>query len=390
MTALRVDPLPVDAGYGGQVLLLRVAGEIDATHAHQLTETLTARTSHAHGTHVVLDLSAASRLSVAAARELTGWAARLTGRRVIVAGAPAGVATVLYETGAADVVALFPTLDDALARLVPVDHVRASREDSELRSLREQVRTIPAIARAEGVLIERYGLGTGRAISLLAETARHFALPTRVLAAAVLEAPRPASPHEPWFPSDRRPEAGAEFLSRSGTDPADREGVLDALLDTALHITCTANADVQLVDPGLGVLVLERQQGFSAEFEDFFAHVGDEGTACATAWRTGARVTVPDVATDPIFAGQASREVILDSGTRSVQSSPVIDRTGGCVGMISTHSPVAGRSLTKAEEKGMDALTGAAAEWITWYRRTIVLDALEHLHRLAGAAPPLP
>lgn len=386
--AVTVDRLPVDGAYGGRVLLLRVTGEVDDTRAPRLVDALTARTSPVRGvlTHVVVDLSAVPRLSMGGARALTGWAARHSGRRrVIVAAAPAGVATVLYESRATDVVELFPSVDAALAKAGPVRTPR-DEADAELRSLRERVRTMPAIARAQGVAIERYGLDAEKASSLLDETALRFAIPLRVLARFVVEAPRPAPADEPWFPGRAVPEPTAEFLWRSGADPADRDRVLDALLDEALRITGTAHADVQLVDPALDVLVLERQQGFSAEFEDFFAHVGGDGTACAAARRRGVRVSVPDVASDPIFADRVSREVILESGVRSVQSSPVLARTGGCLGVISTHSAKAGRCLTAAEETAMDALTGGAADWITWYRRTVVMDALEHLHRLATAS----
>lgn len=94
-------------------------------------------------------------------------------------------------------------------------------------------------------------------------------------------------------------------------------------------------------------------------------------------------MTVADVASDPIFAGHASREVILESGTRAVQSTPVPGRTGHCVGMISTHFGRAGRRLTAAEESAMDALATETAGWLKWYERTVVRDALEHLHLLA-------
>jgi anti-anti-sigma regulatory factor len=312
LSTVAVDPL--DSGYGERVLLLRVTGRVD--DAQDLAQVLAAHTSQVTGalTHVVLDLSGVPAMSLTGARALAGWAARLAGprRRVLAAAAPATVTNVLYQAQAADVLELFPSVGSALATAGPGQRARTARDDAdaEPRGLLDQVRTLPVVARAQGILMERYGLGGEQASALLDETARVFAVPARVLAAAIVETPRPASPAGPWFAGRTPAEPTAEFLWRSGVDPADRGKVLDVLLEEALHIT-GADGDLQLVDPALGVLVLERRQGFSAEFQDFFAHVGDDGTACATARRSGVRVSVPGVATDPIFAGQASREVVL-------------------------------------------------------------------------------
>jgi GAF domain-containing protein len=49
-----------------------------------------------------------------------------------------------------------------------------------------------------------------------------------------------------------------------------------------------------------------------------------------------ARVVVADVATDPVFSG-GSREMLLRSNVRSVQSTPLISPSGEFVGMVSTH-----------------------------------------------------
>jgi anti-anti-sigma regulatory factor len=402
---LNVAPLPVEADYGGRVLPLRITSIADDTTAPLLDDALddaikvtkvsvgeTLTHAGERLTHVLVDLSGIRLLSPAGARALARWAERIAsrGRRVLVSAADPHVTNVLYQTHATDVVELYPTAEAALATAVraaagPGRLERTSRDDfdAELMTLRAQVRTYPLITRAQGVVQERYRISSSRAASLLEETARRFEIPPRTLAAAVIDAPRPASPAEPWFTRPRTPPPAAAFLRRSSTDPADRDQVLDVLLDEALGITDTANADLQLVDPALDVLVLERQQGFSTEFQDFFAHVGDEGTACAAARRSGVRVTVPDVASDPIFAGHASREVILESGTRAVQSTPMLGRTGHCIGMISTHYDRAGRRLTASEEAAMDALTGETAGWLGWYERTVVRDALEHLHRHA-------
>lgn len=339
---LTVDAIPVKSGHGGRVLLLRVAGRIDEARAPLLAESLAARTPSVRQalTHVVLDLSGVRLLCPAGARVLAAWADRLAGRcrRVLAAAAVPDVASILYVTRTADVLELSPTVDAALARTSPAGSGaprETSPKDAELRNLRAQVRTLPLIAQARGMLLERYRLSDGAAaFHLLQESSQRFNVRLCVLACALVSAPRPRSVTGPWFPGRPRTAPPATiFLKRSGADPANRSRVLELLLNEAMEIAGTASADLQLVDSALGVLVLERQRGFSEEFQDFFAHVGDDGTACA-ARRSGARVIVQDVAT---------------------------------------------------EKTAMDALSAEAACWLTWYHRTFVLDALEHLHHRAMA-----
>jgi len=48
------------------------------------------------------------------------------------------------------------------------------------------------------------------------------------------------------------------------------------------------------------------------------------------------RIVVADVATDPLLSNDA-RTVLLRADVRSIQSTPLIDRLGKFVGMVSTH-----------------------------------------------------
>ncbi len=48
-------------------------------------------------------------------------------------------------------------------------------------------------------------------------------------------------------------------------------------------------------------------------------------------------MVVPDVTDSPIFHRQASLEVLLDAGVRSVQSTPLSDSEGRVLGVLSTH-----------------------------------------------------
>ena len=56
---------------------------------------------------------------------------------------------------------------------------------------------------------------------------------------------------------------------------------------------------------------------------------------CGLALRTGTRIIVEDVDADPDFASH--RAIAAASGFRAVQSTPLFDRNGNPVGMLSTH-----------------------------------------------------
>ena len=70
---------------------------------------------------------------------------------------------------------------------------------------------------------------------------------------------------------------------------------------------------------------------------EYFADVTDDGSACGRAARHHAQVVITDVTTDPGFAPH--REIALASGFRAVQSTPLVNRAGHLVGMLSTHYP---------------------------------------------------
>jgi GAF domain-containing protein len=116
---------------------------------------------------------------------------------------------------------------------------------------------------------------------------------------------------------------------------------LGALLDEVLEFALTSlhaeRGNVQLADPATGALTIAAQRGFGPEFAEYFAAVTDDGSACGRAARHHAQVVITDVTTDPGFAPH--REIALASGFRAVQSTPLVNRAGYLVGMLSTHYP---------------------------------------------------
>jgi PAS domain S-box-containing protein len=123
-------------------------------------------------------------------------------------------------------------------------------------------------------------------------------------------------------------------LVREGGD-FDRN--LNTVVDTAIAITGADKGNLQLLDPTTRVLTIAAQRGFEDPFLNFFASVRDDASACAAAMRSGERVIVEDVRESEIFAGQASKNVLIDAGVCAVTSTPLMASTGTLLGMISTH-----------------------------------------------------
>lgn len=116
-----------------------------------------------------------------------------------------------------------------------------------------------------------------------------------------------------------------------------RRLMLSTLLDRAVEMTGADMGNIQLFDPKLGALRIAEERGFRASFLEFFDSVHDGHAACGTAMRNRAQVVVEDVTESTIFVGTPALEVLLDSGVRSVQSTPLVGSNGRVLGMISTH-----------------------------------------------------
>jgi hypothetical protein len=148
-----------------------------------------------------------------------------------------------------------------------------------------------------------------------------------------------------------------DFLQMAG-----RQAVLDAAVDAALEITAAPLGNLQM--RAASGLHIEAQRGFARPFLDFFGTVSDDACACGNAMAQGVRVVVPDVARSPIFAA-AGREVVLQAGARSVQSTPIIAPGGRLLGVVSTHDTEV-RDLPDQEARHLDALARRLAGWFDW------------------------
>jgi signal transduction histidine kinase/CheY-like chemotaxis protein len=111
---------------------------------------------------------------------------------------------------------------------------------------------------------------------------------------------------------------------------------LDEVLDAAIAIHGADMGHVQLYNRQLQALEIVTQRGFGSEFLDFFRRVDAEhDSACGRVLKSGQRVLVEDVQTDPVY--EPCRQVAAAAGYRAVQATPLRCRNHELLGVITTH-----------------------------------------------------
>ena len=186
-----------------------------------------------------------------------------------------------------------------------------------------QPHTMPVIEQAKSILMAQQRCGPDEAFDLLRRASQRFNVPVRVLAARLVDGAGPRA---------------VQMLHGALQDPRAAPtlgALLDEVLEFALTLLHAERGNVQLADPATGALRIAAQRGFDSEFMAYFAAVTDDGSACGRAAQQRAQVVITDVTTDPGFAPH--RDIALASGFRAVQSTPLVNRAGHLVGMLSTH-----------------------------------------------------
>jgi signal transduction histidine kinase len=141
---------------------------------------------------------------------------------------------------------------------------------------------------------------------------------------------------------------------------------LDDLLESAIVTTGADFGNVQLYDPQTEALEIVAHRGFRQDFLDYFRMVRiDEGSCCAQAMQTGARMIIEDVEVDPTY--ERHRAIAAATGYRAVQSTPLQARDGSILGMLSTHFHLPQR-VSKRNERFLDLLARHAADVILRFR----------------------
>jgi PAS domain S-box-containing protein len=111
--------------------------------------------------------------------------------------------------------------------------------------------------------------------------------------------------------------------------------LLEEVLDAAMALQGADFGNIQLFNPETEALEIVAQRGFQENFLEYFRNVRGAGAACGRAMRLRQRVIIEDVEADPGFAPH--RDIAAASGFRAVQSTPLFNRSGQFLGMLSTH-----------------------------------------------------
>lgn len=116
----------------------------------------------------------------------------------------------------------------------------------------------------------------------------------------------------------------------------DLDLALHQVLDAMINLLHADLGNIQLYDPKREVLELVVHRGFNADFLNYFREVRTNfGSACSRALQSKQRVIIEDVETDPAFAPH--RQIAATAGFRAVQSTPLLNRQGEVLGVLSTH-----------------------------------------------------
>lgn len=248
----------------------------------------------------------------------------------------------------------------------------------DLRALRNRA----LVADAIDVVRHRYDLpGPESAFTALARASQQHNVPVRILAAAVLRAPAPTGPT--WFPGRRKtPQPPLSFPAGPQAARTVRS-VLRSLLAVVIRATDAAGGSAQSIAPLDDGLALECQHGMpETPVRDFAWIALTDPTPCARAHRARVRVDA-DLSTGTEIS-PVVQHALLAHGVRRICSTPLCASSGRSLGVVSTHHADTA-DLDDDVVRMVDGLAGETGHWLDWHRRTVVFDALERLHQLAGA-----
>lgn len=124
-------------------------------------------------------------------------------------------------------------------------------------------------------------------------------------------------------------------LSRKVLGTGGLEALLQDVMDAAVASVRADLGTLQLLD-GESLRIVA-QHGHKQPFLKFFGVVRESvASACFEAVKRGERVIVLDVEKSKLFAGTETLAVLRAAGVRSVQSTPMMSRSGKLVGILST------------------------------------------------------
>ncbi|HJP72676.1 MAG TPA: STAS domain-containing protein [Pseudonocardiaceae bacterium] len=358
----------------GLVCAVSLSGELDAVAAPVLAQV--GRQYVEPGQDVVVDVSAAKLVSAAAIGvlcELTGSVERRGHRMVVVA---TGLTAEMMDLVTPTVLTVVASVGEAFDLLgLGRDLVLSVRKRVDVRRMHVRAN----IAKTLDLVQDRYRLdGSDTAFALMTAASQRHNVPMRILAGAVLDIREPTGSR--WFPG-RLSVPAPRLPFKPANTPA---ATMSKTLDLAMARAGSRLGSAQTVDPFHTGLTLDRQRGFEPDFAETFEHV-TSGTACSLAYHERSQVMVADIETDDRLRDSDQTE-LLNRGVRAVQSTPLLAPDGHCLAIVSTHytdeDPLPGADALRE----VSTMAGQVGEWLDWYRRTVVFNALEYLHAQASEA----
>ncbi|NKI41934.1 ANTAR domain-containing protein [Streptomyces sp. LD120] len=355
-----------------RVRTLHLSGDVDEEDCAELTARIHRLAGEADaGPFVALELSRAVRLSEAAAHALI---------RLVLAGGERHPRVVLTGEWLSH-----PDLARHRSEPAGAPGEEASVLERQLQDLRASLLTRPLIAQAQGVLQERYALSASvSTFDLLRESSQRHNIKLRSLAAAFLSAPRPPGEVPLWFPGRKRaPVPALDFARQMERSRVPRSALAEAALRAALRGTRSDWGLLQVVDPVIG-LQLEADHEMPKELLDLLARVPepDEQSMAARALEHGVRIDhVEDEDGSPF--GEGLGRLLRKAGVGRAHCAPLLSPAGARTGVITVFAPVGRDRLSETESKALDLIAAQTGAWLDWHRRTVVMDALEFLHRRA-------
>jgi PAS domain S-box-containing protein len=156
-------------------------------------------------------------------------------------------------------------------------------------------------------------------------------------------------------------------LSIEMASEVDVESLYQKLIDVAVTIMRSDYASMQQYLPHIGArgeLKLLGHHGFTPEAVRFWAWVRADSTCtCGVAITRRERVIASDVANAEFMKGTTDQAQLLKAGIRAAQTTPLLSRRGGLLGMITTHWKVC-HEPSERDLRLMDILARLAADLI--------------------------
>ena len=144
------------------------------------------------------------------------------------------------------------------------------------------------------------------------------------------------------------------------SDPA---ALLLEIVDAAIAVTGADMGNIQLLDHASDRLRIVASRGFDGPFLEFFDTVQEATPAAGWRWRPASGSVSKTSTTARCFATVRPSTCCTPRASCSLQATPLFDRSGRVVGVLSTHDRVP-RRLADRDRRLVDLLARQAADLI--------------------------